>query len=165
VFSVEKVIICERVLQGLSEPAWGPYRNAHFSVPKKNGKYNFIISAVCPNWHTLADARILPNLEVICEGFTGMPWSSLIDFDSGYDEKMLHQDNWDYTAFRTTQGMYWPTTLVRGRIDSLSASVGVSRKILNANLASSTELCVDNVGVKRPKSQYGDREVEGFPGG
>jgi len=43
VIAVDKAMIEEMVRQGRLEPAWGPYRNAHFLVPKKNVKYCFII--------------------------------------------------------------------------------------------------------------------------
>jgi len=123
VIPVEKEMIEERVWQGLFEPAWGPYRNAHFLVPKKNGKYRFIISGVSANWHTLEDAGIPPNVEEFSEAFTGLPISSLIECHSGYDQKRLHEDSRDYMAFQTTQGLYRPTRLVQGATNSVSAFV------------------------------------------
>jgi hypothetical protein len=161
---VKKEMIEGRVWQGLFEPAWGPYRNTHFLVPKKNGKYRFIISAVSANRHTLEDAGIPPNVEEFSEAFAGLPISSLIDFHSGYDQKRLHEDSRDYMAFQTTQGLYRPTRLVQGATNSVSAFVRVSRKILNAHLGSIAEIFVDDVGVKGPKSRYGEEEVEGLPG-
>ena len=101
-----------KVKQGLFEPAWGPYRSAHFLVPKKDGRYRFIISAVSANKHTLEDAGVPPNVEEFSEAFAGLPICSLIDFHSGYDQKVLDKDSRDYMAFQTTQGMYRPTRLV-----------------------------------------------------
>jgi len=151
VISVEKEIIEEIVRQGLFEPAWGPYRNAHFLFQKKNGKYRFIISAVSGNQHALEDTGIPPNIEELSEAFAGLPISSLIDFHNGYDQIMLHEDSWDYMAFQTVQGRYRPTRLVQGATNSVSAFVRVSRKILNTHLGSISETFVDNVGVKGPK--------------
>jgi len=156
---VEKEMIVEGVWQGLFEPAWGPYRNAHFLVLKKNGKYCFIISAMSANRHTLEDAGIQPNVEVFSNAFARLPISSLIDFHSGYDQKMLHEDSQDYMACQTTQGMYQPTRLVQGATNSVSVFVRVSRKILNAHLGSFAEIFVDDVGVKGQKSRYGEEEV------
>jgi len=96
VIPVEKGMIEERVRQGLFEPAWGPYRNAHLLVPKKNGKYRFIISAVSANRHTLEDAGIPPNIEEFSEAFAVLPISSLIDIHSGYNQKRLPKDSRDY---------------------------------------------------------------------
>jgi len=58
VIPVEADMVEEGVWQGLSEPEWSPYRNAHFLVRKKNEKYRFIISTVSVNWHPLEDAWI-----------------------------------------------------------------------------------------------------------
>jgi len=126
-------MIEERVRQGLFEPAWGRYRNAHFIVPKKNGKYRVIISVVSANPHTLEDAGIRPNGKEFPEAFAGLPISSMIDCHSGYDQTMLHEDSRDYMAIQTTQGMYRPTRLVQEATNSVSAYVRVSRKILNAH--------------------------------
>jgi hypothetical protein len=134
VIPVKKEIIEEGVRQGLFEPVWGPYRNAHILVPKMNGTYHFITSAVSANQHALQDAAIPPNVEEISEAIAGLPISTPIDFHSAYDQKMLHKDNWDYLAFQTTQAVYRPTTLVQGATNSVSAFVTVSRKILNAHL-------------------------------
>jgi len=108
---VEKELIEERVWQGLFEPACGSYRIAHFLVPKKNGKYRFIISAVSANRHTLEHAGIPPHVEEFSEAFAGLPICSQIDFHTGCDQKMLHEDSWDYIAFQTTPTMYRPTRL------------------------------------------------------
>jgi hypothetical protein len=90
---------------------------------KKNGKYSLIISALSTNLLTLADARMLPNLEEFSEGFAVLLISSLTDFQSGYDQTMLHKDSGDYMAFQTTQGMYLPTRLLQGGILSVLAFV------------------------------------------
>jgi len=153
-----------RVRRCLFKPAWGPYRNAHLLVPKRNGKYHFIISAVSANQHTLEDSGIPPNVEEFSEAFAGLPIFSLIDFHSVYDQKMLHEDSRNYMACQTTQGMYRPTRLVQGATNSVSAFDRVSRTILNAHLRSIAEIFVDDFGVNGPKSRYGEEEVEGLAG-
>jgi hypothetical protein len=164
VIPVEKEMIEEIVRQGLFEPAWGPYKNAHLLVPKKNGKYRFIISTVSANRHTLEDAGIPPNVEEFSEAFAALPCSSLIDCLSGYDQKSLHEDSRDYMAFQTMQGLYRPTRLVQGATNLVSAFVRVSRKLLNDHLGSSAEIFVSDVRVTGPKSPYTEEEVERLPG-
>jgi len=51
---------------------------------------------------TLEGAGITPNIERFSETFSGLPISSLIEFDTKYDEKMLHEDCRDYQVFQTT---------------------------------------------------------------
>jgi hypothetical protein len=123
-----------------------------------------MISAMSANRHTLEDAGILPNVEEFSEAFAGPLISALIDFHSGYDQKRLHEDSWDYMASQTTQGMYQPTRLVQGATNLVSAFVRVSRKILNAHRESIAEIFVDDIGVNGPQSRYGEEEVEGLPG-
>jgi len=164
VIPVEKQMVEVTVWQGLSEPAWGPYRNAHFLVPKKDGKYRFIISAVSANRHTLEDTEIPPNIEQFSEAFARLLISSLTDFHSGYDQKMLHEDSRDYMTFQTAPGMYRPSRLVQGATNLVSAFVRVARKILNTHLWSIAEILVDDVGVNAPKSRYREKEVEELPG-
>jgi len=157
-------MIAQRVLRGEFEPPRGPYRDTHFLIPKKNGKYHFLISAMIGNRHTLEDARILPYVEEYPEAFAGLPISSLNDFDYGYNQQTLYEDCQDYRAFQTTQGIYRPTRLVQGAANSASAYVRLSRKILNALLGSIAESFVHDVGVQGPMSQHREEVVEGLPG-
>jgi len=159
VIPVEEEMIEERVRQGLFESAWGPYRNAHFLVPKKNGKYRFIISAVSANRHTLEDAGIPPNVEEFSAAFAGLSISSMSDFHSEYDQKRKHKDSRDYMAFQTTHGLYRPTRLVQGGTNLVAAFVRVSRKIQNTHLESIAEIFIDDVGVTGPNTRYSEEEV------
>lgn len=83
VIPVEREIIEERVLHGLIEPAWGSYRYPHFLVPKKHGKYTFIISAVSANWHTQEDTGIPLKVEECSEVLAELPMTSLNEFPCG----------------------------------------------------------------------------------
>ena len=157
-------MIEERVRQGLFEPAWGPYRNAHFLVPRKNGKYHVIISAMSTNRHTLEHTWIPPNIEEFSKAFAGLLISSLTDVYYWYDHKMFHKDSRGYMSLQTTQSMCRPTTLVQVATNLVSEFVIVSRKLLNPNLGSITDIFLDNVGVKGPNSRYGQEEVEELPG-
>jgi hypothetical protein len=99
VISVEKLMIEVGLRQALFEPAWGPYRNAHFLVRKENGKYHFIFWAVSANRHTAEDPGIPPNSEECPEAFAGLPIASVIDFHSGYNQQLLHKDSQEYVTF------------------------------------------------------------------
>jgi hypothetical protein len=142
----------------------GPYRDGHFLVPKKNGKYCFIISAVSAKQHTLEDAALPPNVEEFSESFAGLPIVSPIDIHSAYDQKWLHEDGRNYMAFHSTDRLYQRTRLVQRATNPVSAFARVSRKILNAHLGSIMQIFADDVEVKSPKSRYREEEVEGFPG-
>ena len=147
---MEKEIIKDILQQRLFAPAWGPYTNAPCLVPKTNGKYHFIISAVSANQHTLEDAAKPPNVKEFSEAFARPPMSSQIHFHCGFDQKMLHEDSRDYMAFQTTHSMYLQTRTVQGATNSVSAFVKVYYKILNTHLGSIAEILVGNVRVKGP---------------
>jgi hypothetical protein len=71
-------------------------------------KYWIIISAVSANRHTLEDAGIRPNVEEFAKAFARLPISSPINFHTGYDQKILHEDSQENMAFQTMQGRYQP---------------------------------------------------------
>jgi len=81
------------VLQGLFEPTWCQYRNAHFIVPKKNGKSRCIISTLSADRNTLDDARRPPNVKGFSEAFAGLLISSIIDIHSEYNQPVLLEDS------------------------------------------------------------------------
>jgi len=80
------------VRHGLVKPTWGHNRNAHCLVPKRNGKYHFISSAVSANQHRFEDAAIPPNIKGIAKAFPMLCTSSLIEFISEYNQMLLHYD-------------------------------------------------------------------------
>jgi hypothetical protein len=123
VIPIQKEMVEEQVQQRPFELARGLYRNAHFLVPKNDGKYRFIICAVSANCHTSEDAGIPPNGEEFSEEFAGLPHCSVIDFHHSYNHKVRHKESHNYVAFQTTQGMYRPTGLVQGATNLVSAFV------------------------------------------
>jgi hypothetical protein len=153
VLPMEKEMIEESVQQCLFEPTWGPYRNAHFGVPKSNAKYQFIITPVRANWHTLEHAMLPPTVEEFSEAIVGLLNSALIDLPCGYNQKLLHEDSRDYMTFQTMQGLHQPTRLVQGATNSVSAFFRVSVIILNTHLTSIVAILVDDVGVKHTNTQ------------
>jgi len=78
-------MIDKRVWQGLFKPAWGPYRNAHFLVPQRNGKYRFLISGVSAKRDAVEASGIPPNLEEFSKAFARLLISSPVDLHSEYD--------------------------------------------------------------------------------
>jgi hypothetical protein len=60
--------------------------------------------------------------------------------------------------------MYRPTRLVQGATNLVSAFPRISRKMLNSHLGSMTEIFIDDVSVRGPKSRYSEEEVDRLPG-
>lgn len=133
VIPIAKELIEQGFRQGLCEPPWGCYLNAHFLVLQQNGNHHFSISDVSAYQYVLDVPEILPNIEEISEAFTGLQISSPIEFHCGYVYKMLHEDSRVCMAFQAMQGRSHPTRLVQGAMHSVSAFARASRKILNAH--------------------------------
>jgi len=156
VIPMEARMIEDSVCQDLLEPAQGPYRNDHCSVPKKNGKYTIINLALSVNRHSLEATEIQHHLEQYSETFEWLPISSLIDFQSGYNQELLHKDGWDNMTSQSVQGMHLPTWLVHGATNSVSAFVRVSQKLLHAYVGSMAEIFVDDLTVKGARGGDGE---------
>lgn len=88
IIPMDNEIIEQSIQQVLFQAVYGPYRNAHFFIPTKNEKYCLIMYAMSTNWHTLDDGWIPHNVKEFPKAFAGLPISSLIDFDSGYNQNM-----------------------------------------------------------------------------
>ena len=85
---IEPEMVNEREQLGLIERSWGPYQNISFFVPKKIGRFPFIISCISANKVTLASeyAGLPPNVEEFAVSFAGYPLVTLLDFYAGYEQ-------------------------------------------------------------------------------
>jgi hypothetical protein len=162
--SVEDDMVKERVSLGLIERSWGPYRNCSFFVPKKNGKYRFIISCTQANAVTLEDAGLPPNVEEFAEYFSGFPIISLIDIFCSYEQISLGEESRDLLAFQTSRGLYRPTIMVHGAANSVSVFVRIARKIVDRWLGTVCDVFVDDVAIHGPSTTYSDEGVPALPG-
>ena len=148
----------DRIKHGILEPCHGPYRNPWFLVKKKSNKYRMINAAMNMNKVTIRDANLPPDVDGFSEEFAGMVMTSLIDLFSGYDQITLAKTYRDLTAFMTPLGLLRQTTLPQGATNSVAQFVRVITKILEDLL----EICrpfLDDIGVKGPKTTYGNVEV------
>jgi hypothetical protein len=146
----------------LIERSWGPYRNSSFFIPKKNGKYRFIISCTSSNKITLENAGLPPNVE-FAESFASFPITTLIDFYSGYEQVTLDGQPRGLLAFQTSRGLYRPTTMVQGATNSVSAFVRIARKIIDRWIGNIADIFVD-IGIRGPRSTYNDEFSADLPG-
>jgi hypothetical protein len=111
----------ERIMFGILEYCYGPYRNGWFLVGKKETtKYRMVNAAVILNKHTIRDANMPPNPDEFAESFAGCQIASLVDFFSGYDQITLHPKSRDMTAFMTPLGLLRQTTLPQDAINSVA---------------------------------------------
>ena len=158
----QKVIemLRKRIRNGLLEPCHGPYRNPWFLVGKKEkGEYRLVNAAMKLNGVTIRDANLPPSVEEFAEEFAGMSMASLVDLFSGYDQMGLAKAFRDMTAFMTPLGLLRMTRLPQGATNSVAQFVRVVTKILEDHIAMRCRPFLDDIGVKGPRSRYGDKEA------
>lgn len=161
---VEHEHITRREKAGLIEDCHGPYRNPCFFVPKKNGKYRFIISCTKANGETLQDAGLPPNVEEFAEGFAGYPAVTVVDFFMGYEQVELDERSRDLMAFQTSRGLKRPTVMVQGATNSVADFVRRAKKIIYRWLGNTADIFVDDVGIRGPRETYNDEDHPDLPG-
>lgn len=142
---------------GMLERSMGPYRNAWFLVPKKNGKDRLIIDLQPLNGVTLRDAAIPPNAEEISQSLAGLVCTSSFDLFSGYDGIPLAKLCRDMAAILTPLGLLQKTTLPQGFTNSVAICQRIMCKVLRKWIASGkVHVFIDDFAIKGPVSDYGD---------
>ena len=121
----------DRIDAGRLERSQASYRNPWFLVSKKNGKYRLINNAQHINRVTIRDAGLPPSANLYSEKFTGSTRTSVIDFDSGYDQVSLIWHSRDITTFHTPLGLLQMTTLPQGGTNSVSQFQRCAEIVLN----------------------------------
>ena len=154
----------DRLRAGILEPCQGPYRNPWFIVKKKNGKYRLINSAIHINKVTKKDANLPPTPDEFAEEFAGQVIGSYLDWLSGYDQCELDRLSRDLTAIMTDLGLLRQCTILMGATNSVAQFCRVVLRILQDHVPHVAMPFLDDVGVKGPKTRYGDEEVPELPG-
>ena len=88
-----------------------------------------------------------------------MAIASLIDLFSGYDQIPLAEHCRDLTAFDTPLGLVRQTTLPQGATNSVAQFVRVVTRILADHIPDRGSTFLDDIGVKGPRSTYGNEEA------
>jgi len=101
---------------------------------------------VTPHWQE--DGGIQSNVAGCAEALSWLPNSLWIDFHSGYDHILVHDNSWDQMAFQSMQGMDWMIRLVPEATNSESAFVRISWKKLSTHLGLRKKMCFKNIQMK-----------------
>ena len=102
-----------------------------------------------------------PAVDQFSEEFAGFPIESVIDFWASYFQLSLDPTSRDLTAVLTALGLLRNTRLPMGWTNSVACFQRVIVKVLWEHLEHAKPF-IDDVGIKGPKSRYGDVEI--FPG-
>ncbi|CAD6928239.1 unnamed protein product, partial [Tilletia caries] len=154
-------IYAEQIEAGDIEPADGPYVTPHFFVAKKNGAIRKVVDMSALNAVTIRDANVPPNLNDFCEALSGRVCYGSGDGHSFFDQIVLHPDSRPMTAIRTIHGMYQSTRLPQGATNSPAYAQRVSTHIYLDELSENVQVFVDDIVFKGPRSDQGNKTLEG----
>ena len=152
-------LLRKEIEAGLKEPCQGPYRNSHFVVAKKNGKYRHVIDLQPLNAVTYKDAAVPPDVNEMTQSLCGAVVYSALDCYSGYNGIGLDVGSRDLTGIQTPFGSIRCTTLPTGWTGSVGIFQRVLVKIFFEDIYKTIFIFIDNMGVKGPTSRYNDEEV------
>ena len=103
---------------------------------------------------------MLSNPNKFSEKFAGCFIASLIDWFSGYNQVILDIANYDFTTIQIFLGLIRMTTLFQGATNFVAQFFKVVVKILQAHMSYQALLFIDNIGVKRVKTDYNGEEIK-----
>lgn len=149
---------------GNLEPSTASYRSRMFTVQKPHGKGLRIVHDLQPlNAVSVQDAMLPPNVQEFADAFTGYAIYGTMDLYSGYHHRVIHSDSRPLTACQTLVGLVQLTTLPMGYTNSMQEFQRSTSHIIHHLSPDRALAFVDDVGVKGPKTRYGDAPIPGNP--
>jgi hypothetical protein len=148
-------IIKSKMDAGVYESSNSSYRSHWFCVLKKDRKSLRIVHSLEPlNEVTIAHSGLPPATEELAEGFAGCACGGMFDLYVDYDKRKLHSDSRDLTTFQTPFGAKRLVTLPMGWTNAVPIFHDDVAHILKEETPHVTNLYIDDVGVKGPKTRY-----------
>lgn len=157
----------EKIKNGTYERSQSSYCSKWFVVFKKSGKFRIVHDLQPLNAVTIRDAGVPPNIEEFVEDFAGRAIYSLIDIFVGYDNRTLHPDSRDMTAFMSPDhGLLRLTVLPQGGANCVPEFQACMCFILQDEIPKTVGVFIDDVGIKGGRTRYEleDGSYEMMPG-
>ncbi|HZZ17678.1 MAG TPA: hypothetical protein VFE08_17165, partial [Candidatus Sulfotelmatobacter sp.] len=152
-----------QVQNGNLEPSTSSYRSRVFAVKKPKGGWRVVHDLQPLNEVSVQDAMLPPNVSDFAESFIGYSVYGTMDLHSGYHHRVIHEDSRPLTACHTPIGNMQLTTLPMGYTNSMQEFQRATLHIIRHMWPDRADAFVDDVGVKGPKSRYGDKPIAGNP--
>jgi RNase H-like domain found in reverse transcriptase/Integrase zinc binding domain len=153
-------LLREKVAAGVYEPSQASYRSKWFCVLKKSGTLRIVHDLQPLNKVTIKDAGLPPNLDEFVEQFAGHAIYSVFDLFSGYDARTLHPISRDPTSFMTPLGLMRICKLPMGFTNAVAEFQNCTLFILQEEIPHCTNVFIDDVAIKGPKTMYKNSEGE-----
>lgn len=106
---------------GIIEPSKSAWSSAIVLVPKKDGSTRFCVDYRKLNEVTIKDAYPLPRVDDCLDSLANSEWFSSMDFNSGFRQVGMAEDDKENTAFSTSLGLFHFKVMPFGLCNSPSA--------------------------------------------
>ena len=123
------------------------------------GKYQLVNIVVKLNQVIIKNVNLPSSTDEFFKEFADYAISSLIDFFSSDDQVKPDEKSQDFIVFMTSLGLMQMTTLLQGATNSVVQFVQIVLKILAPHLQDQAKLFLDDVGIKKPKTKYINKQI------
>jgi hypothetical protein len=152
-------MLLEQKAAGKYEYSSASYRSRIFAVGKPKGGIRLVADVQELNRVTVRDAGLPPRTDDFAESFVGHVIYGLADLFSGYDGRRLGIASRPLTTFSSLIGPHRSCVLPQGATNSLPEFQRCTTHTLQEEIPQNGGVFVDDVGLKGPKSTYGDEEA------
>lgn len=111
------------------------------------------------NQVTVKDVNLPSSINNFSEEFAGYDIFSFIDYFLGYNQVKLDKKSSDFMPLITLLGLMQITTLSQGTTNFFPPFVQIVFKIWIPHLEDQAKSFLNDLGVKRPKTKYNNKEV------
>lgn len=149
---------------GNLEPSTASYRSRIFTVQKPHGKGLRIVHDLQPlNAVSAKDAMLPPHVQEFAEAFNGYSIYGTMDLYWGYHHRVIHPDSRPLTACQTLVGLVQLTTLPMGYTNSMQEFQRSTSHIVKHLSPDRALTFVDDIGIKGPRTRYGNMPIPENP--
>ena len=99
-------LITQMEEQGVIEESNSPWSSPIVLVKKKDGKTRFCVDYRHLNGIAMKDSYPLPRIEDTLDALVGSSWFSTVDFQSGYWQIAIDENDKEKTAFSVGNGLW-----------------------------------------------------------
>ena len=121
-------------------------------VKKKNGKWRVCIDFTDLNKACPKDSYPLPHIDRLVEATTGNELLSFMDAFSGYNQILMHKDDWEKTSFITDRGTYCYKVMPFGLKNAGATYQRTVNEMFKEQLGRTVEVYIDDMLVKSLKA-------------
>ncbi|OMJ17406.1 Retrovirus-related Pol polyprotein from transposon, partial [Smittium culicis] len=157
-----KLIIKNKINQGILDPGKRSYGNIWFCIKKESEKLRFIQDVRPVNEVTIKNTSVSPITEEFSEDFVGRSIYTTFDLISGYDQIQISEESRDMFALQTPLGLLRMTRLPMGWSNSVQEFQRIMYNIFLKYIPEKLGLFIDDGCIKGGVEKYENLTNEGI---